>query len=313
MPITQATLQNQRISDPVLTELAIGYHNPELVGDALFPAVDIAKEAGKIPQFSRIAFRQKTTTRAIRGNSNLLTPEGLKSIDVVLEEHDIGYPIDYREENDASFALKQFAVNTTQDVISLGREKEIATLAQNEALYDAANKVTLAGGTQFTHKDSKVFEVFDKAIQTITRTIGRRPNVCVIAGDVWAVLKNHSAVLEKIKYSQKAILTPELFAELIGVATVKIGEAVTADDEDVLTDIWTNTVILAYVPRGVGAENTHNIYEPAYGYTIRRKNGLFVDTYTKDGGKNQIVRTTDIYKPCLVGAAAGYLINKCIK
>lgn len=312
MPVTQATLANQRLTDPVLTELAQGYDNNELVGEALMPVVEIDKEAGKIPVFGRLAFRLKTTTRQLRGNSNRLTPEGLKSIDVALEEHDVEYPIDYREENDACFALRQYALNTTQDIIALGREKEIATLAQDESKYEATNKIVLEAKTQLTHKESNVFAVIDKGIQTIARTIGRRPNVCVIAGDVWAVLKEHPSILEKIKYAQKAIVTPELFAELIGIKTVKIGQAVSAGEaDDTLTDIWTNTIVLAYVPEKNQARG--NVYEPSYGYTVRRKGGLFVDTYKEAGGKIEVVRTTDIHKPHLVGAAAGYLITKCIK
>nr|WP_233792400.1 hypothetical protein [Pasteurella multocida] len=38
----------------------------------------------------------------------------------------------------------------------------------------------------------------------------------------------------------------------------------------------------------------------------------FVDTYKENGGKIEVVRTTDIHKPHLVGSAAGYLIKDCI-
>lgn len=305
-------LAKLRVTDPVLTQLAQGYRNNELVGEALMPTVEIPKEAGKVPVFGRLAFRLPSTVRAVRGSSNRLTPEDVGAIDVNLQEHDIEYPIDYREENEAFFALQQYAVNVTQDVIALGREKEIADLAQNEAKYEASNKVTLAGNSQFTHKEADIFAIIDKGVQTIQRTIGRKPNVCVIAGDVWAVLKEHQSVVEKIKYSQKAIVTPELFAELIGIKTVKIGRAVYEDGDQALKDVWSNSIVLAYVATpSDGRRGT--IYEPSYGYTLRRKNGLLVDTYAENGGKVQMVRTTDIYAAQLLGAAAGYLINKCIK
>lgn len=34
--------------------------------------------------------------------------------------------------------------------------------------------------------------------------------------------------------------------------------------------------------------------------------------HKENGGKIEVVRTTDIHKPHLVGASAGYLISKCI-
>ena len=175
---------------------------------------------------------------------------------MALEEHDVEYAIDYREENEAIFSLRQFALNTTQDVIALGREKEIADVAQNEANYDSTNKIVLSGESQFSHANSDPFTVFDMAKRAIKRSIGRKANVCIIAGDVWQVLKEHPKVIEKIKYVQTGIITPEIFAKLIDVDTVKIGEAV-YEESSTLKDIWTDTIVLAYVaPRSTEKKGT---------------------------------------------------------
>ncbi|MDP0172080.1 inorganic pyrophosphatase, partial [Glaesserella parasuis] len=101
------SLANKRIQDPILTEIAQGYQNNELVAETLMPVVEIEKEAGKIPQFGRLAFRTRSTVRELHGDSNRLTPEDVTSLSVELKEHDIEYPIDYREDNDASYPLKK--------------------------------------------------------------------------------------------------------------------------------------------------------------------------------------------------------------
>ena len=308
--MTAHNLQALRVQDPVLTNLAQGYHNLELVGEVLMPTVEIDKEAGKIPKFGRLAFRLPSTVRNLRGTSNRLDPEDITAIDVALEEHDVEYAIDYREENEAIFSLRPFALNTTQDVIALGREKEVATLALDESKYDAGNKVTLSGTSKITSKQADIFAMFDTGIRAVKRAIGRKPNVCVIAGDVWAALKEHPAVIEKLKYSQVAIVTPEVFGKLIGIDTVKIGEAV-YEESNQLKDIWSDAIVLAYVaPRSTERKGT--VYEPSYGYTVRRQGGLFVDTYKENGGKLEVIRTTDIHKPHLLGASAGYLIKGCL-
>ena len=308
--MTAHNLAALRVQDPVLTKLAQGYHNLELIGEVLMPTVEIDKEAGKIPKFGRLAFRLPSTVRNLRGTSNRLDPEDITAIDVALEEHDVEYAIDYREENEAIFSLRQFALNTTQDVIALGREKEVATLALDENKYDSGNKVTLSGTSKITSKQADIFAMFDTGIRAVKRAIGRKPNVCVIAGNVWAALKEHPAVIEKLKYSQVAIVTPEVFAKLIGIDTVKIGEAV-YEESSQLKDIWSDAIVLAYVaPRS--AERKGTVYEPSYGYTVRRQGGLFVDTYKENGGKLEVIRTTDIHKPHLLGSAAGYLIKGCL-
>ena len=308
--MTAHNLAALRVQDPVLTKLAQGYHNLELIGEVLMPTVEIDKEAGKIPKFGRLAFRLPSTVRNLRGTSNRLDPEDITAIDVALEEHDVEYAIDYREENEAIFSLRQFALNTTQDVIALGREKEVATLALDESKYDAGNKVTLSGTSKITSKQADIFAMFDTGIRAVKRAIGRKPNVCVIAGDVWAALKEHPAVIEKLKYSQVAIVTPEVFGKLIGIDTIKIGEAV-YEESNQLKDIWSDAIVLAYVaPRSTERKGT--VYEPSYGYTVRRQGGLFVDTYKENGGKLEVIRTTDIHKPHLLGASAGYLIKGCL-
>lgn len=308
--MTAHNLSALRVQDPVLTKLAQGYHNLELIGEVLMPTVEIDKEAGKIPKFGRLAFRLPSTVRNLRGTSNRLDPEDITAIDVALEEHDVEYAIDYREENEAIFSLRQFALNTTQDVIALGREKEVATLALDESKYDSGNKIALSGTSKITSKDADIFGMFDIGIRAVKRAIGRKPNVCVIAGDVWAALKEHPAVIEKLKYSQVAIVTPEVFGKLIGIDTLKIGEAV-YEESNQLKDIWSDAIVLAYVaPRSTERKGT--VYEPSYGYTVRRQGGLFVDTYKENGGKLEVIRTTDIHKPHLLGASAGYLIKGCL-
>ena len=73
--MTAHNLQALRVQDPVLTNLAQGYHNLELVGEVLMPTVEIDKEAGKIPKFGRLAFRLPSTVRNLRGTSNRLDPD----------------------------------------------------------------------------------------------------------------------------------------------------------------------------------------------------------------------------------------------
>lgn len=219
------SLSNMRIQDPILTQLAQGYHNNTLVSELLMPVVEIEKEAGKIPQFGTLAFRVHSTVRELHGDSNRLTPEDIGSIGVELQEHDVEYPIDYREENDASYPLKRYALSVVQGVIALGRELEVASIAQDPDNYLPSNKLVLPEDGKFSNTKVSPLGVFNSAKNTISGVIGRDPNVCVIAHDVWEVLKENEVLLDRIKYTRVGILTPETFAELIGIDVVKIGAA----------------------------------------------------------------------------------------
>lgn len=55
------------------------------------------------------------------------------------------------------------------------------------------------------------------AIITILKASGFLANRLVIGAEAWQKLRNHPAVLDRIKYTQKATATPELFASLVAL------------------------------------------------------------------------------------------------
>lgn len=301
------TLSNRRIVDPVLTNIARGYNNAALVGTMLFPIVSVEKEAGKIPQFAKEAFKIYNTERAIRAKSNRISPEGRTTIDFVLDEHDLEYPMDYREIEEDVTPLKIYATHVVTDGISLRLEKLIADLAQNLSTYPSGNKVTLAAGDKFTNTSSNPFAIFDAAKEAVRGKIAKRPNVCVLGATAYSALKNHPSVLDRIKYTQQAVVTPELLKNLLDFDELYVGDAVSASDSGTFSDIWSDNVVIAYVPKAK-TDLPRSYYEPAFAYTLRKKSNPLVDTY-EEAGKVQIVRNTDIFIPKVVGAEAGYLIN----
>ena len=302
-----STQKNHRIVDPVLTNIARGYTNASLIGTKLFPVVNVNKEGGKIPQFTKEAFKVYNTERAIRAKSNRVSPEGRTTIDYALTEHDLEYPMDYREIDEDILPLKVHASQVTTDGISLRLEKLIADLSQALATYPSGNKVTLGASDKFDNDTSNPFTIFDTAKEAIRGKIAKRPNVCVLGALAYKALKNHPLILDRIKYTQHAVITPELLRNLLDFEELYVGDAVYADDSDNFNDIWSDNAVIAYVPPAP-SNSDRTIYEPAFAYTLRKKSYPIVDTYD-ESGKVNIVRNTDIFVPKVVGAEAGYLIN----
>jgi hypothetical protein len=301
-------LEQLRVVDPVLTTLARGYTNAEFVGDVLFPFVSVNKEAGKIPQFGKEAFKIYNTERAIRAKSNRISPEGITSIDYVCDEHDLEYPIDYREEDEMDIIdLEEHATMIVTEAIMLRHEKMCADLAQNANNYPAENKVTLSGISQWTdYTNSTPITDVEDAKEAIRKKIGKKPNVMIIGASTFKALKEHPTILEKIKYSMKGVVTVELLQEIFGIKKIAVGEAVYVDDAGNSYDVWSDNCILAYIPP-VRSNNKRSPYEPSFAYTLRKKNKPEVDKRDEDG-KIRLIRNTDIFVPKIVGADAGFLI-----
>lgn len=302
-------LANLRQVDPVLTNLAIGYGNAELIAEHLFPMVELDKEGGKIPTFGKEKFRIYNTIRALRAKSNRIQPSDIGGLDIVLDEHDLEWPIDYREDAEAAFALRSWATDVVTEGIQLRREKYCADLAQNPANYASSNKIALTGPTdKFSHADSDPEGVVDDAKAAIRGKVAKHPNTMVIGYEAWRVMKRHPKLKALLSTNTKRLIRKEDLQDIFEIENIVIGQSLyVGENGDSVTDVWGDNIVLAYVPKKRG-DSKRLMYDASYGYTLRKKGGLEIDTRVEDG-KIEIVRNTDIYRPYLLGADAGYLIS----
>lgn len=298
-------LSKLRVVDPVLTNLAVGYSNEQFVGDQLMPFVPVDKEGGKIPLFGKEHFKVYATERALRAKSNRINPEDIGSVDVALDEHDLEYPIDYREEAESAFPLQARATHTVVEGIRLRHEAMVADMAQNPANYAVGNKVALSGASQFTDDASDPEGVVSDAKAAVRSKIVKEPNTLVIGYAAWRVLKRHPQLKAILSDTRPRLVQIADLREIFEIEHIVVGRAVKANDAGVTTDLWGDNLVLAYVPRASGDRSP---YEPSYGYTLRKKGNPVVDTRTEDG-KIELIRNTDIFRPFLLGADAGYLIS----
>ena len=289
-----------------LSEVARGYSNNSFIAESLFPVTNSDLEKVDIFEFNKEAFQVYDTERAIRANSNVISPKGFKKHTTTLTEHDLAYPIDYREEEEArKIKLQVHATNVVTQGLLLKLETQCAALAQDPTKYPATNKIALSGTSQFTHKDSDPVGVIDDAKDAISRQIGQDPNTLVMGQEVWESLKRNESLKGLIANSTNKIVTLDLLKEFFEVENIVIGKAIYSNAKDEFERVWGNNIILAYVPK----LNARTEYDPAFAYTIRKKDALQIDEYEKEGNKVRYIRATDIYTPFLVGAEAGYLIS----
>lgn len=290
-----------------LSEVARGYGNNAFVAENLFPTIYSEKEKIDIFEFNKEAFNIYDTERAIRANSNVISPQGFKKYTTTLTEHDLSYPIDYREEQEAEkVKLQLHATNVVTEGLKLKLEKQCADLAQDPNNYPTENKLILSGSSCFNWKSSDPQGVVDDAKDAVSSKIAQDPNTMIIGQDAWRTLKRHPKLKELISNNQNKLLTLNFLKEIFEIENIFIGKSIFVDKDNKFVRIWKDNIILAYVPK-LGSSRTE--YDPSYAYTVRKKDALNIDEYQKEGNKVKYIRATDIYDPFLVGAEAGYLIS----
>lgn len=301
-----------RIVDPVMTSVAQGYSNNELVGGALFPTVPVTARGGKIVQFGKEAFMLYATGRSPGANTKRVT-FGYLGTPYALESHSLEglLPIESMQEANAvpGIDLGSTTTNGVQDIIALRLEKQRADVARDPSKYGAANKLVLSGSSQWSDPASDPLADMEKGKEAVRKKIGKRPNVAVIGAAVFSALKQHPKILERIKYTGRDVPTVELLASLFGVSNVYVGEAVFADDAGTFSDVWGKDVVLAYVEVGTMADRG----KPSYGYTYQLQGYPEVEVpYFERNIKSWVYPVTDEVAPVIAGADAGYLITNAV-
>ena len=301
-------LEDLRIN-AYLSEVARGYGNNSFIAENLFPIIDSEKEKIDIFQFNKEAFQLYDTERAIRANSNVISPKGFSKHTATLTEHDLAYPIDYREEDEAEkVKLQLHATNVVTEGLKLKLEKQCADLAQDPKNYATENKIALSGTSQFTNDASDPIKVVNEGKDAVCGKIGKDPNTLVMGQEVWQALKQNTSLKNLIASSSNKIITLDLLKEFFEIENIVVGRSIYADANNNFARVWGNNIILAYVPK----LTSRTEYDPSFGYTVRKKDALQIDEYQKEGNKVKYIRATDIYTPFLVGAEAGYLISNAV-
>ena len=308
----QQTLAQARVIDPILSEIAQGYQNAEMVGMNLFPYVPVQQRGGKIISFSKEDFALYNTARAPGANTRRVQ-FGYTAGNYTLEQHALEAvaPWEHQQESSrvAGIQLASMAVRKTQNIIALRLEKAQADLATTAASYVASNKITLSGTAQWSHADSKPSDAIETAKDAIRAQIGRRGNTVLMGAAVWKSLRQHPAIIDRIKYTGRDVVTTDLLAALWGVDRVIVGDSVFADESGALADVWGKFVVVAYTKLGSVADQG----EPSYGYTYRLDGAPYVEQgYQDRNAKSDIYPVTDEVAPVLTAPLSGYLISAAV-
>lgn len=306
------TSAQRRVNDPILSTVVQGYKHPEHVGIFLFPAVPVAVSGGKVIEFDKAAFRLYNTLRA-PGSATKRITFGYQGKPYSLENHALEAAVPREHLRDASMVpgidLGSRAVNNVMRVESLVLENDQATIARNLTNYDANHKVTLSGTAQWNdYANSDPIGDVKAGREAVRSSTGVYPNVIEISALVMAKLSEHPNILDKIKYTQRGVVTAELLAILFEVDRVVIGKAIGFADDDTTIEVWGKDVVMAYVPT-----NPSGMEEPSYGYTYTMQGHPAVEVpYWDPNSKSWIYGVANERDPVLSGIASGFIIKNAV-
>ncbi len=302
----QMTPTQARVIDPVITGLIQGYKHPVAVGNTLFPRVPVTARGGQVLSFGREDFVLYTTARAPGANTKRVDIAQSTS-SYALEDHSLEgkLPNEIAQEarNVLSVDLARRATNVPMRSIGLTLEKQQADIATTAGSYAAANKVTLASTTQWSHASGVPKTNVDTARDAISAAIGVVPNTMVLSAQAWKALRNNPQMTDQIKYTSSASISTEIAADILELDRVVVARAVYWNGTATVP-IWGNFAVVAYVGQASGYE------EPSYGYTyVLNGYPMAEPPYEERNSKSRFYPVTDSRIPVMTSMNAGYLFT----
>lgn len=297
-----------RVINPILTTYVQGYRQPELVGSALFPRVPVEISGGQILEFGKEAFKLYSAGRAPGGGTKRISFGYLGKPFALLNEA-LEAPVPREFLRDASIVpgidLAQRAVSLVMRALMLSLESAQATLATTAGNYDANHKVTLAGVTKWSDPASDPIAQMETYKEAIRSTVGITPNTLMLSAQALSAAKANVKIRAQFQYTNADSITVDMLQRVFDVEKLVIGKAITSDDAGVISDVWGNNAVLAYVP----AEPS-GMEQPSYGYTYTM-NGhpLVEEPYYDNNAKSWIYGVGFERAPVLSGITSGYLIQ----
>jgi hypothetical protein len=228
-----------------------------------------------------------------------------------LHQHALSGKVPIEHQDDAQrqpgIDLGSEAVADVQQIISLEVEIETAELVRDPGKYSANHIVALSGTDMWSDDGSDPLTVVLDGMETIRQSIGLRPNTLEIPAQVLAKLRRHPKIREHFKHTTPDNITVGMLQTYFGIANILVGDAVYADDNGEMHDVWGTDVLLAYVAQQRRAR------VPSFGWTYRLQNHPVVEQpYFDKDTRSWKYPVLDELSPELVGPDAGILIQGAV-
>lgn len=271
----QPTRSQVHVNRP-LTNISIAFLQDQnvFIADKVFPVVPVQKKSNNYFSYPReYWFKSEAKKRApgteSAGSGLVINSDNLYNCDPYAVHTDISDQI--RDNADSPLNLDRDATQWVTHQLLIKREK----IWVNDFFKPGIWTIEYTGvsssptGNQFLQWDqanSTPIKDITNRVTGIAELTGFKPNVLVLSPYVFNVLKNHPNIVDRIKYTQRGIVTADMMAALFDVDRVEIAWGVeNSANEGVAGDfnfMFGKHALLAY------SNPTPSIMQPSAGYTF---------------------------------------------
>jgi len=264
----QPDVQASTVRGP-LQNVSIAYRNRNYIADSVFPIIENVDAKTKIAIYGKGAYFRDEAD--VRGPGSAAKRGGypLDYVNITPIEYAFAKEVTDEDRKHAKSPLTpplqpdEDAIEFASDKVDLRRERLVSAVIFAATWCGVSTGEDAEGGWAAGAGNTFIEDV-EARIETIRANCGIRPNRMWISANTLPELKQESSVLDRIKYTERGIVTPALIAAMFDLEQVLIGDAIyssaeetAAGDDFTSVNVWEanagkGSAMLFYAPPRVG-------------------------------------------------------------
>ena len=217
--------------DALLSNILLAYMNMEdaFIAGRVFPEIPVRRRSNLIPEIRKEDFFRDQGVRRTPGTKVPATGFGVKKDKTYFCHNEAAAVLvdsETRDNQDDPFDVDRIATMLVSERLRLRKEKLFANKFFKTGVW-GTNEDLSAGDLSSWNQFATANPVNDieRNSLAIESTTARVPTDLTIGREVWSQLKQNPLMMEKIKFTQRAVLTTELVAALLELQQLNIGRA----------------------------------------------------------------------------------------
>jgi len=298
--------------DQPLTNLSIAYiqQADNFAADSIAPRVPVQKQSDKYPTYTKSYWMQNSARRRAPGTESAGSGYGIEWATYECEVWAVHKDLDDQTaaNTDNPLDATTDAVNFVTEQMLIARESQVAsTVFQASTWTGSTTGADISVSTKWDDATSTPIEDVRTQAFNIREVTGRKPNLMVVGPEVFAKLADHPDILDRIKYTQRGIVTPDLIAAVFDVDRFVIPFATRNTAEEGATGsysfFWGKNAWLGHVAPNPGLRTPSALYNFIWtGYAGANAYGIGVDSFRMDELKAERYEAELAFDVKVVGA-----------
>jgi len=298
--------------DAAMTNLSVAYRNNDFVAEQIAPRVQVRKQSDRyyIYDSERESMRVANDYRAPGSLANEVD-FALSTDSYYCEDHALSSAVPDEERENADPVIQPDIDRTEFLTERIMLNQEILLESKLRTNADIA-ETTISLGDEWSDSSSDPVAAVRTARLAVFAASQRRANVMVLPFEVYESLRNHPAIIDRIKFSGLGIATKDVIAQVFDVDRIVVPRSfvntAAKGSEPTVSNVWADNVYVMHVADRPGLKQINLATTFVWNGMRGSVDGTVVERWRDHGRKADMIRVQKYYDIKIVAPGAGFRI-----